>query len=388
MEREKDIFRRTGDVFLFIVIMGFLLPIVLIGVLYVWFGGLPFLLPLLLVLYMSVGVVLAMTIFNKNKHKKIVCRILIGVVALSLIIGLPGIYDKTRPVVQDGYVDTSSYAPFSELSQVVTLTEPSTLKIEDNLPIIDGATALYPVYAAFAQAVYPEKEYDQYDSEVMSNRTGEAYANLINGRADIIFAVAPSEHQRAMAKRLGNELKLTPIGKEAFVFFVNEKNPVQSLTVDEIKGIYAGNITNWQAVEGKNKDIRAFQRPEDSGSQTALQHFMGDVPIMDPPVEDVASLMGTIIDQVSDYKNYSNAIGYTFRYYSTEMTKNNRIRLLAVDGVEPTKETIRSGEYPITNELYAVTAGSDNPHVEAFIDWILSDQGQEIVEKTGYVSIK
>lgn len=163
---------------------------------------------------------------------------------------------------------------------------------------------------------------------------------------------------------------------------------MKSLTEDEIKEIYAGDITNWKEVGGKNKDIRAFQRPQDSGSQTALQHFMGDRPIMDPPVEDIASLMGTIIDQVSDYKNYNNAMGYTFRYYSTEMTNNNSIRLLAVNGVEPTKDTVRSGEYPITNELYAVTAGSDNPHVDAFIDWILSEQGQEIVEKTGYVSIK
>ena len=112
------------------------------------------------------------------------------------------------------------------------------------------------------------------------------------------------------------------------------------------------------------------------------------MPIMDPPVEDVASLMGTIIDQVSDYKNYNNAIGYTFRYYSTEMTKNNQIRLLSVNGVEPTKETIRSGAYPITNELYAVTAGSDNPHIDDLIEWILSEQGQEIVEESGYVSIE
>ncbi len=385
---EKDIFRRTGDVVLFIVIMGFLLPIVLMGVLYVWLGGLPFLLPLLLVLYVALGVVLVVKIFDKKKHEKIVYRVVIGVVALSFIIAIPGIYDKTRPVVQDGHVDISSYAPFGEFSQVVSLNEPSTLKISDNLPIIDGATALYPVYAAFAQAVYPEKEYLQHDSEVMSNRTGEAYGNLINGRADIIFVVAPSEHQLTMAKRLGKEMKLTPIGKEAFVFFVNEKNPVQSLTVDEIKGVYTGDITNWKEVGGKKKDIRAFQRPQDSGSQTALQHFMGDVPIMDPPVEDIASLMGTVIDQVSDYKNYNNAIGYTFRYYSSEMTKNNNIRLLAIDGVEPTKETIRSGDYPITNELYAITAGSDNPHLDAFIDWILSDQGQEIVEKTGYVSIE
>ncbi|WP_322555723.1 PstS family phosphate ABC transporter substrate-binding protein, partial [Sporosarcina beigongshangi] len=355
---EKDVFRRTGDVVLFIVIMGFLLPFALIGALFVWLSGQLFLLLLLVVVYVSVGAVLVVNLFNKDKHKKLVYRIIAGAIVLSLIPAIPGIYDKTRPVVRDGHVDTSSYAPFHELSQVVKLTEPSTLKITDNLPILDGATALYPIYSAFARAVYPEKEYYQHDSEVMSNRIGEAYNNLINGRVDIIFAAAPSDQQLATAKRLGNELKLTPIGKEAFVFFVNDKNPVKSLTADDIKSIYAGDITNWKEVGGKNKDIRAFQRPQDSGSQTALQHFMGDRPIMDPPVEDIASLMGTIIDQVSDYKNYNNAIGYTFRYYSTEMTNNNSIRLLAVNGVEPTKETIRSGEYPITNELYAVTAGS------------------------------
>ena len=114
---------------------------------------------------------------------------------------------------------------------------------------------------------------------------------------------------------------------------------------------------------------------------------MGTTPIMDPPTEDIASLMGSMIGQVSGYKNHKNAIGYTFRYYSTQMVKSNKIRLLAVNGVEPNVETIRSGEYPITNEFYAVTAGSDNPHVEAFLEWVLSEEGQEIIEKTGYVPV-
>jgi len=385
LEKKKT---RLGDVVFVLIIMGLSLPFVLIGAAYLLFSGLSFLLPLLLSLYVSLGVVLVFTGFNRKKHKKIVYRVILAVNALILIIAIPGIYDKTRPVLQDGYVETNAYAPFSANTKAVALGEPSTLKLEDNLPILDGATALYPIYSAFAQAVYPEKEYDQFNSEVMSNRTGEAYNNLINGRVDIVFANAPSDHQLTMAKRLGKELKLTPIGKEAFVFFVNEKNPVKNLTVDELKGIYSGEIKNWREVGGKRKSIRAFQRPEDSGSQTALQLFMDDVPIMDPPVEDIASLMGTVIDQVSDYKNYNNAIGYTFRYYSTEMTENNAIRLLSVNGVEPTKETVRSGEYPITNELFAVTAGSNNPHIKEFIDWILSEQGQEIIDKTGYIPIK
>src|SRR5699024_818535 len=142
------------------------------------------------------------------------------------------------------------------------------------------------------------------------------------------------------------------------------KNPVTNVTMEEIKDIYAGEITNWREVEGKNKSIRAFQRDANSGSQTALERLMGDRPIMDPPTEDIASLMGTMIDVVTDYKNYQNAIGFTFRYYSTEMIKNHEIRLLHVDGVAPTVESIASGDYPIIDEIYAVTTDTTNPHVE------------------------
>lgn len=369
-------------------ITALILPFSLFVVAIAYFSGMPSIIPLIFAVHLSIGTLLAIQVFEVEQRKKLFYRLIIGVIGVMLVIAIPSIYSKLVPVVADGYVDISVYEPFAENSQVVKLDGPSTLTLTDDLPIIDGATALYPIYAAFAHAVYPEKDYFQHDSEVMVNRTNEAYSNLINGRADIIFVLSPSDNQRAIAKRMGKELKLTPIGKEAFVFFANSKNPVNSLTVDEIKGIYAGEITNWKEVGGKKKAIRAFQRPEDSGSQTALQMFMGDTPIMDPPVEDIASLMGTIVDQVSDYKNYNNAIGYTFRYYSTEMVQSSNIRLLKVNEVEPTVETIRSGEYPITNEFYAITAGTENPHVQELIDWIVSAQGQEIVEKTGYVSIE
>src|SRR5690606_17014529 len=239
----------------------------------------------------------------------------------------------------------------------------------------------------FAQATYPEKGYDVYASEVMSNTTQVAYDSLISGEVDIIFAAAPSKAQINRAKNRGVELELTPIGKEAYVFFVNSKNEVSDLTLDQIKDIYAGNITNWKEVGGSNDSIRAFQRPADSGSQTALENLMGDTPIMEAPSEDIVNLMGGIIEETAAYKNYKNAIGYTFRFFSNEMVQNNAIRHLAIDGVVPTVETIKSGEYPITSEFYVVTAGSQNPNIEPFIEWILSEQGQFIIEETGYVSI-
>lgn len=368
-------------------IMALLFPLAAIGSLMAYFTGMDYLIPFIAAAYLAIGAFAFMSRFELYKYKKFFIIGASAAFAIAFVYAIPGIYDKTRPVVSDGQVDLVEYQPFMEKTKAVKLDEEASLRIVDDLPVIDGATALYPIYAAFAQAVYPEKEYDPYNSEVMSSRTGAAYVNLINGRADIIFVAAPSKAQIDSAKNVGKELRLTPIGKEAFVFFVNSKNPVKTLTEDEIKAIYSGKITNWKEVGGKDDHIRAFQRPEDSGSQTALQNFMGLTPIMKPPTEDVASLMGTVIGEVSDYKNHKNAIGFTFRYYSTQMVKNNKIRLLAVDSVEPTVDNIRSGEYPITNEIYAVTAGSDNPHVEDFIEWILSDEGQEIVEKTGYVPV-
>lgn len=186
----------------------------------------------------------------------------------------------------------------------------------------------------------------------------------------------------------GLTFDMTPIGREAFVFFVNHKNSVENLSLEQLKQIYAGEIMNWHEVGGENAAIRAFQRPADSGSQTALERMMGDTPIMEAPAENVATGMGGIIHEVSQYRNYKNAIGYTFRFYSTEMVNNHEIKLLSIDGIAPTKENIRQGTYPLVSEFYAVTAGTANPNVKKFIDWIVSDEGQALVEKVGYVRVE
>lgn len=296
-------------------------------------------------------------------------------------------YKMSIPTV-DAEVEIYEYEPFAVDNKVITPDTEVSLKMTQPLPRLDGATAMYPLYSAFAQATYPEKTYFPYDSEVMVNKTPEAYHNLIYGKADLIFAAAPSESQKNIAEMEGLTLNMTPIGREAFVFFVHHKNSVDNLTLEQVKQIYAGKITNWREVGGDNDTIRAFQRPADSGSQSTLEKIMGDTPIMEAPAEDIATGMGGIIHEVSQYRNYKNAIGYTFRYYSTEMVGNEEIKLLSIDGVAPTKENIRNGTYPLTSEFYAVTAGTENPNVQVFIDWITSSEGQALVEKVGYVPVE
>lgn len=351
---------------------------------HIQYFGLLFTIAILLFL-LIIGIYLRFFITKKRKLLfAIISFIAIGIAVISPI--RHGIIQKIPTVSSE--VDIFEYMPFEQNSKVVTLDEEVTLQLTDNLPKMDGATALYPLYSAIAQATYPEKQYEPYDSEVMVNTTPEAYNNLFTGKVDMIFVAGPSEAQLNRAKQLGLKLHMTPIGREAFVFFVNKKNPINGLTIDQIKNIYSGKIKNWKDVGGNDESIRAFQRPEDSGSQTALQRLMADTPIMDPPRENVASGMGDIISEVANYRNYKNAIGYTFRFYSTEMVGNDEIKLLEINGVAPTKENIQNNSYPITSEFYIITAGTTNPNVDKVIEWVLSEQGQKLVEKVGYVPVK
>ncbi|MEK4520599.1 substrate-binding domain-containing protein [Psychrobacillus sp. FSL W7-1493] len=322
--------------------------------------------------------------FTTKKRKRWVLGVMGMAIVISAITPVKKIYENNIPTV-DAELNVWDYQPFMEPLKIATLEEESTFKITEDLPRLDGATALYPLYASFAQAVYPEKTYEPSSSEVMVNTTPDAYNNLIEGKVDMIFAAGPSKGQINYAKRNGVELKLTPIGREAFVFFVHHKNEVDELSLQQIQDIYSGSIKNWQDVGGSDDSIRAFQRPEGSGSQTALENLMGETPLMEAPTEDIVSGMGGIIEEVAQYKNYKNAIGYTFRFYANEMVKNDQIKLLNINGIAPTKENIRNNQYPIASEFYVVTASTDNPHVDEFVEWILSPQGQELVEKTGYV---
>ena len=204
---------------------------------------------------------------------------------------------------QPGIIDDP--VPRSKLER---LNGGSTLKIKDNLPVLDGATALYPLYASFVDAVYPPAVYDNWERDekniVLSSRTPYAYKNLLNGKADLILCFEPSASQKEQFIEKGFKLNLVPIGKDAFVFFVNKKNKVSNLTVKQIQGIYSGRIRNWIRLGGKLQSIKAFQRAKNSGSQTILEKIMGDIPIKKPKGEYVLEYMRTVFYEVASYRNF------------------------------------------------------------------------------------
>lgn len=302
--------------------------------------------------------------------------------------------DQAVPfTVNASSIDMESYLPHTG-SRTPVLDEPSSLRLTDNLPRLDGATALFPLYSGLAQAVYPdtvrfERTEEVADPVLAFTNTPGSYYRLIHSQCDLIFVARPSDEQLADAAEAGVELELTPIAAEAFVFFVNGENPLEGLTVDQIRQIYSGKITKWDefGVHGLG-DIVAYQRPKNSGSQTALENLMGDVPLMDPPteVELDGFGMGDIVNIV-EYRNTPDALGFSFRFFLTTMMDSD-VSLLALDGVEPTEENIANGTYPIIEPIYAVSRkGETNPNVQAVLDWLRSVQGKELIRRSGYVPV-
>ena len=115
---------------------------------------------------------------------------------------------------------------------------------------------------------------------------------------------------------------------------------------------------------------------------------MGNKELINPIEENVIGGMGGIISKTADYKNYKNAIGYSFRYYSQEMVNNNQIKLLNIEGIEPNLKNIENGTYPIASEFFAVTRTDADENTKKLLEWVLSNQGQELVEKTGYTPVR
>lgn len=375
-------------IIIYIVVTGLLGFVAFFGALnLVMTGRMEWILPLfvlLLLLFVLFVQVYHRKTVRDNKKRVYTLGILL---VISLVYPSYHLYLDSIPQVS-AEVNIYQYMPFEDESELRPLQEESNLKFTGELPRLDGATALYPLYAAAAEMIYPEKYYAPYESEIMVNTTPDAYSNLFNGKVDAIFAAAPSEAQMKTAESKGLDLTMTPIGREAFVFFVHAKNPVDSVTFTDIQGIYSGDITNWSELAGDDEEIRAFQRPEDSGSQTTLLKVMGDVPVMEAPVENVEAGMGGIIEEVAEYRNHKNAIGYTFRFYGQEMVGNNKIKYLAIDGVKPTRETIQNSSYPLVSEFYIITTQNSRPEALELVEWFTSEQGQKLVDHAGYVPLE
>lgn len=256
-----------------------------------------------------------------------------------------------------------------------------------DLPRMDGSTSATPLEIGLKSG-FLGISYAQAKQLVSHTTTHDSFKWLINGEVDLIFSVPISEEQQKAADEVGVTLYMEPIAKEGFVFVVNAENPVDSLTSEQLRGIYSGEITNWSQVGGNDEPILPYQRNTDSGSQNYMTVFMGDTPLLEPKKEMVQGFMLSLMDAVATYDNSAGAIGYSVYSYAAQMYANaNQVKFIAVDGVAPSKATMADESYPLLSCTYAIYTDKSAESAREFVEKALSDEGQGYVLESGYLPV-
>lgn len=301
---------------------------------------------------------------------------------LSLVLLLAGCQRAPEP--------TPAPTPTAEPTAPATPAPGQFRFTRENFPRLDGSTATVPLGQAVAAVLLGESR-ESVNDLISFHKTSRAYYNLVDGEADLLIVAEGGEDSYAYRDEHGQTWRMEPVAAETLVFFVNEDNPVTGLTLDQVRKIYSGEITNWKDVGGSDAPIQAYQRPKGGGSQAIMdKEVMGDLPMMEPANSDyVVSSMEGIISAVRAWDDRPEALGYTVYYYADDMGMADGLRLLSIDGVEPNDDTIRSGEYPIHTAYYAVMDEStpEGSPTAILFDWLLSQEGQDLIDHEGYVSV-
>ena len=301
------------------------------------------------------------------------------VLILALLAGCAGGNNPT---------EASTDAPTEPATEATT--EPANLFTftRENFPRMDGSTSMVPLGEAIASVLLGESR-DAVSDLVQFNRTTQSFRNLMADYCDILIVGEPNAAVYDEMADAHFEADIETIATDALVFVVNANNPVDNLTTEQVRKIYSGEITNWSEVGGDDAPIEAFQRNENAGSQALmLKLVMQDTPMMDAPETYIVSSMGGLMEAVKGYDNSANAIGYSVYYYANDMQMAQGLKILSIDGVAPSAETIRSGEYPHRNAYYCVIpakAAADAPN-RILYEWLMTEEGQRLVAAEGYVS--
>lgn len=271
---------------------------------------------------------------------------------------------------------------------------------DKSMPVIDGSTSTYP----FTEAVYNMlfSNGDRHPQKPKKHSKSHAtYQKLINGEIDMSFAsVYPASDILKMAEDSGVELELIPIAYDAMIFFTNKDNPATNLTSKQISDIYVNNAySSWNELGGGDALLYPYCRNSTSGSHAQMEkHFLGGAQIhekiqSETTSEAMASILTDVIAaKTSDPTGY--ALGYSIYYYYHNadgvLDTKRHLKLLSIDGVHPTDDTIADGTYPLSNNTY-IAIRKDSPKnspARKMAEFMLTNEGQMCVSQAGFGKLK
>ncbi len=222
--------------------------------------------------------------------------------------------------------------------------------------------------------------------QVTGGGSGTGIAALINGSTQICQSSRPmKEEEKVSVKQQRNtDVMEIPVALDALSVYLNKRNPVDRLTMDQIRRIYRGEITNWKDVGGSNASIVLYGRENSSGTYVFFkEHVLANA---DFP-EKYQSLPGTAAVTNAVAKDISG-VGYGGIGYATDIKTVPIARDEASPAIAPSMENVYSNAYPLSRSLFWYTAGQPSGVAKEFQEWVLSPGGQDIVTEAGYYPLK
>lgn len=226
------------------------------------------------------------------------------------------------------------------------------------------------------------------EKKMQKSNTHQSYMNLIDGKVELVIAArAASRDENKYARDNNVALIEKPIAKDALTFMVNNSNSIESLSVEQIRKIYTGDIANWQEVGGEDMLITPYVRNRNSGSQEKFETMVMDgLEIKKFPEWHMGTTMVTPYFQI---ENDRSGIAFTPYYYYSVIVGYGSTKAIGIEGVGMTKENIYNDTYPYVTNIYASIRADIDKSSTAYkiFEFLTSDKGQSVVEESGYIPL-
>ena len=260
---------------------------------------------------------------------------------------------------------------------IFSLTSISVLAAE-KIIVIKGSTTVLPIAQSCSEVFMDQNE--DISISVQGGGSGVGIASLIDGTCNIADASRPiKDKEIATAKEKGINPVANVVARDAIAVAVHPSNDIDGLTLEQIKAIYTGEISNWSDLGGSDSEIVVISRDSSSGTFETFNELALD----DEKVRPDALLQASNSAVATSVANTPGAIGYIGLGYVSE-----KVKAVAVDETMPSKETVNSGDYALARPLFMYTDGEPKGAVEKFLDFVMSEEGQKLVEENGYISLK
>nr|WP_282580152.1 substrate-binding domain-containing protein [Natroniella sulfidigena] len=259
------------------------------------------------------------------------------------------------------------------------------LRAEDNSLDISGASTIQPILDQISSAYLEETDLDV---DIRAGGSGAGIENSLTGESDI-GAVS-----RALTTEEAEELDYTTIGIDALVIVVNENNPITDINREDLIKVYTGEIDNWAQLGADDQSILLVSImlgrstlglfEEYTGLKSPHRETIGE----EGTISESSYEIGSNLEMITMVGGIPNAIGYVSLGTALNLQELGApIKILDLDGIEPSHQNIIAGEYPIRRELNLVYQQLEQQE-EEFLELILEEDGQKIVEKEGFIPVR